>query len=48
MEKKEIKFMQGDKEANCGTCENSDCGVCDYAGEVGSDWVCNLYQKREL
>lgn len=42
-----IKFMEGDQQTNCGNCEHSDSGVCEFAGEVGSKWVCNRYEKRE-
>ena len=44
----EIKIMRGDRETNCGNCIHSDSGVCDIAGEVGSDWVCNKYEKDEI
>lgn len=44
---KDLQFNYGDQERNCGTCDHSDCGVCDMAGEVSSVYVCNKWEKRD-
>lgn len=38
----------GDDETNCGTCKHADCGVCDFAGEISTNYVCNKYEKRDI
>jgi hypothetical protein len=30
----------------CGNCQYADDGICEFAGEIGTCFVCNLYLAK--